>query len=585
MDERLYINGILLDLKERSVARSLQINDFREVKDRQANYSNNIKIPKTSKNMEVFQDLGLVGSTTRIPYEQVSVKYVLNGIELIEAGKGILKNTNEYYNLVIYDGNIGLTDLLGTLTLADLDYDTAPYKYNHNLNAVKFFDSFENTSGYVYALKGQLGITTIEDTVPSFYIHTLFEMIFVQKGWSISGDIFSSSEYLTRVQTVEQGYLKTVLGSKNSVSGYPKNINVSRSGSSNKETVVATLNAPSQSLYEVKLNGVISLREGQVTLRIKKNGTTLKDFPILVGGGNSVFDLEYSFLAILSDTIQIVEISEVSPFPPTTYDYDINYDINITVDNRYFQIRFEDIIGATKQIDFVKDVMQRFNLSFRKKKNENELEFITSENLLTDISTAEDWSYIFSRKLNESYKSTYAQENKAIYRYDEDSEDYADGSIFVNDVNLPLEKIIFTSIYKATKSVGNVYQVKYWDKDEPNQDGLRIFKKEMSGLSSLTFRFLSTDETSQIDIDYALWNFDGLDFQTELDTYYNTFKKFLDDYKIITVEVNLNAIDIYQLDFFKLKYIKQLGRYFYVNKIINFRENRITKVELIQIPI
>ena len=229
--------------------------------------------------------------------------------------------------------------------------------------------------------------------------------------------------------------------------------------------------------------------------------------------------------------------------------------------------------------------MQRFNLSFRKKKNENELEFITSENLLTDISTAEDWSYIFSRKLNESYKSTYAQENKAIYRYDEDSEDYADGSIFVNDVNLPLEKIIFTSIYKATKSVGNVYQVKYWDKDEPNQDGLRIFKKEMSGLSSLTFRFLSTDETSQIDIDYALWNFDGLDFQTELDTYYNTFKKFLDDYKIITVEVNLNAIDIYQLDFFKLKYIKQLGRYFYVNKIINFRENRITKVELIQIPI
>lgn len=586
MDERLFINGNLIELQERTVSRNLQINDFREVKDRQANYSNTIKIPKTANNIEVFENLGLNGSTTRIPYESISIKYVLNGIELVEDGKGVIKKTDEFYNLVIYDGNISLRDLLGTLTLADLDFDTATYRYNHRLSPVNFFNSFANTSGYVYALKGQVGVTTIEDTIPSFYIHTLFEMIFAQKGWTVSGAIFSNAEYLSRVQTMDVGFSKTLLGSKSSVSGYPTTVNTSRSGSSNTEIVVSTLSVPSQGLYEINLNGSITVNTGQVTLRIKKNGTTVKDFPLLVGGGSSTFDLEYSLLAISSDTIQIVEFAEIDSFSPFTYDYSINYDIDIILDNRYYDITFENIIGNTKQIDFVKDVMQRFNLSFRKKKNANELEFITSEELLTDLAGAEDWSGIFSTKLSESYNSKYGQENRARYRYDEDSEDYADGSLLVNDVNLSLEKNIFTSIYKASKVVGALYQVNYWNDDgEPSQDGLRIFKKEMSGVLPLTFKFLSTDNTSQIDIDYALWNFSGLDYQTEIDTYYPTFKLFLDDYKIIDAEVILDVIDVYNLDFFKLKYIKQLGRYFYLNKVVNFRKGKPTKVELVQIPI
>ena len=43
----------------------------------------------------------------------------------------------------------------------------------------------------------------------------------------------------------------------------------------------------------------------------------------------------------------------------------------------------------------------------------------------------------------------------------------------------------------------------------------------------------------------------------------------------------ITPIDIYNIDFFKLKYIEQLGQYFYLNKVVNFRDKKLTKCELI----
>ena len=57
----------------------------------------------------------------------------------------------------------------------------------------------------------------------------------------------------------------------------------------------------------------------------------------------------------------------------------------------------------------------------------------------------------------------------------------------------------------------------------------------------------------------------------------------LQTYKAVTVMMNLSVLDYYSLDFFKLIYIKQLGQYYYMNKVSGFKEGRLTKVELIQV--
>ena len=118
-EELLYINDTLIELPEKSISYTLQVNDLSEVKDRNAHYSNNIKIPKTVNNIRNLEMLAVTGNITELPYNSVSVKYVVDGIELISEGKGLLKNTNKFYNLVIYDGNIVLTELLGKSTLSE----------------------------------------------------------------------------------------------------------------------------------------------------------------------------------------------------------------------------------------------------------------------------------------------------------------------------------------------------------------------------------------------------------------------------------------------------------------------------------
>ena len=569
MDEKLYINDVLLEIPKRTVSRSLQINDFRETKDRQANYSNSIKIPKTYQNTEAFESLGLVGIVSRIPYQSVKVKYVVNGIEMITDGKGVLKNTNDFYNLVIYDGNISLTDLLGTETLQDLDFSS----YNHNLTTGVFLSSFSNTSGYIYALEDRFDVV-IENSIPSFYIHTLFDMILTQKGWSYSGSIFSDSDYLSRVTTMDIGFEVDVTQSETQVFNI---LNTStRSNTVSEKYLINSYTSTSNDLYKVELNGSVEIVFGSVELSIEVNGSAQLFFTPL---SNVNFNEVANVYAETGDLIEVYGIATVETTPVTQYRFEEDFRTIIYKNEKYIPITFEDIIGNTKQIDFVKDVMQRFNLSFKKTKNENALEFITSEELLTDTNNAEDWSNLFSKKIDESYRSSYAQDNQFKYKYEDSENNFADGSLIVDDVNLKSEKTAVTSFFK----VGGEFS--YWNEEnEPEQDDLRIYKIDLSSMF-LQFRFEKTDNKTSLTLSVAQLDFMGLDYQTEIDNNYVAFKKFLDDYKIIIAEVNLDSIDIYSLDFFKLKYIKQLGRYFYLNKVNGFKEGYPTKVELIQAPL
>ncbi len=52
--------------------------------------------------------------------------------------------------------------------------------------------------------------------------------------------------------------------------------------------------------------------------------------------------------------------------------------------------------------------------------------------------------------------------------------------------------------------------------------------------------------------------------------------------RVYTCEMNLNALDIYEFNFFKRIYLKQLAGYFLPNKI-TFKTNTLAVVELIKI--
>lgn len=607
-NEILYLNNLKIELPENSIALTSQVNNLAELKDRQSNFSNEIEIPDTPANIVALQMLGIVGNGSRIPYINVSVKYIINGIETITDGKGILKAIEgEKYKLIIYDGNISIIDTLGNSKLSDLDFSS----YNHDLTESIFFNSFNNSDGYIYALgrfyeNADKEIIDLNLQSPAFYIHTLMKMIFEQKGFDISGDLLNNLDYLNRITSMDKGYIRSLNSTPSLVFTDNSNLNIFRDYGSIVTTdlfLLHTYTAVSVGTIIMNISGDLDITEGEnYKLLIKKNGVSIDQF--VLGNSNTTFNYSTSSQVSIGDILTVNIEATSTPLAGNASKQRIIFDVTNTLTDFLFEdssnnINFNDLIGDTKQVDFVKDVMQHFAVIFRKIKNENEYEFKLMNNLLNEKSNAEDWSDKFKGEITENYSSNYAQTNILKYKYDENTEEdenetFADGEFLINDVNLPVEKILFTSLFKASEKTTfssfffNYYILKHWllnneDEIEPVSDGLRMFKIDFVN-HDFDYRF---DPSINGSINFSgttpILTFLNADYSKEIELYYQGVSTMLNDYKFKILLIDLNVLDNYNLDFFRLKYIKQLGEYFYLNKVINFQKNVLTKVEVIRI--
>jgi hypothetical protein len=599
--EELYINGLLIDLPKKSIAYTLQVNDLSDVKDRNAHYTNNIKIPKTDSNVEKLELLALAGNTTTLQYNSVEIKYVVDGIELISNGQGHLKNTNNFYNLVIYDGNIILTELLGKLQLNELDWSA----HNHDLTEAQWTSSFTNTSGYLYVLGAYYELDSlannspfvIDVNTPSFYLHTLFNMIFNQQGHTVTGDIFSDSEYLSRVITMDRGFERVATNTQslqfNKSTVLDPEIDESEAytgpATTFNEYVKGSHTISVSSSHTVQVTGFVTITFGiEHTIAIKVNNVIREEFEFI---SDQTFNFESDLNLNAGDEVEIVvkiKAQEFSEF--NRVQFSTAFNINIYRNTYSIPITFEDLIGDTLQIDFVKDIMQHFGLIFRKIKNDTVFDFIQIKELLIDRSGAEDWSDKYTAVINEAYKPPYAKNNILKYSYDDIGnsnidQTYADGLITIDNNRLAEEKTLFTSLFKAGVLDNNFYRHKHWIDDDNvitiNSDGLRIYKV-LQVTDSLKYKFLFKS-TGSSTLNGTVAKFQFIDYQEIVNSSYLEFQELIREYKLTGMGINLSVIDIYNIDFFKLKYIKQLGAYYYLNKVSNFKNERITRAELLRI--
>jgi hypothetical protein len=122
MQDRLFLNDKECDLYPGTVIPiTYQINDLAELKDRQANYSQQFKIPKTAPNRAIFEDAELIQSGTVIPYRKPKARVSKKNIDVINNGIAILENTDNDYVLTVYSGLIDFFENIKDLNLSDLD--------------------------------------------------------------------------------------------------------------------------------------------------------------------------------------------------------------------------------------------------------------------------------------------------------------------------------------------------------------------------------------------------------------------------------------------------------------------------------
>jgi hypothetical protein len=627
-DEILTIAGREVDIIPNTITRTLQINDLGSAEDRQSNYSNTIMLPMTANNKMVFGFLGVVGSTSRSQYQNLPCTYSVQGIPLIVNGSAEIQSTNSYYEVVIIDGIADLAERIKNKSLSDLNYSDL----NHFLNPTTYTDSFDNTSGYIYAL-GHFGLNNsgiqVERQVPSLYVHTIWDKIFSQAGLSYEGDFFETNDdFKTEVITPAQGYeVEDVQPSAENL-GFFNTDTINRNDRYrvvndedfiiedittifNFDTTISDSRFTFENYGRIRINKKMRLRT-QISLNYTANSPS-DSFRVGINGNDFVtanyldpnetsitidlnFDLEEGDeIYFLMGGTQVL----LTEFGDEDF-YEVKYggsaSITLSELTGGFYIDFNNIMGDMTQQEFIKDILYRYGLILKPINNNTGYEFIQYEKLLNNRVGSEDWTDKLVNIENEDYSSDYAKRNKAKYEYHEDIvvPSY-DGELLLDVENIKNEDTFFSSPYEIPTNYktyrGNtLYYHPVWE--EKDEDGSTIIKVKEAPYklfrinrinSTLGASFFNDATSVSFTGEVPYLTLDNINLQYFLNNYYKAFRLSINSYKEVEMNMNLSEYDIYKIDFFKLKYLKQTGKYYYLNKLKHTSKSSISEVTMIEI--
>jgi hypothetical protein len=523
---------------------------------------------------------------------------------LVPFGYLVIKESGQTFKANILDGNISLSETLKDLKLSDLDLTDL----QHNISYDGVISSWANTEGYIHALADYFGVDSanvfLSDLMPgAIFVKTLWDKIFTESGLTYSGDIFTKQEFLDLVVATTKGSTArvtigaaTVLGSFNGSPlggsfqidiygvGYEEYFTFSGSGTDIINNT-SDLEFDFDGLAEIDIDSIISVSGG-----VYNEGTIFIEINGDVRGYVDKDDPDQSFIFRVHDGDKLkLRFFAYGYTDSGTEDFFYNVSCSVDISSRaesgdslsYF-------LDDTKQIDFLKDIMQRFGLLFRRT-SETNFEFKQIETLFGEKAQAEDWSDKYISHTEKYSIGDYSQNNFFRYKYDEEGDDFSDGNMEVSNQNLKETKDLFTSIFTASKPKGSIGGKSYLNiplyelsegSYEEKEDKLRIFNIVRH---SLTVKMKIEAATFYTEEAESVAFMAHADYQTHVDNNYSALKTALDNSLKIKAQMWLTDIDIYNLDFFTLKYIKQLGAYFYLNKVSNYVRGQVTEVELIKV--
>ena len=625
MSYKIYINNILLETNTLSFALSKQNNDIADISNRNADLSQNIKIPRTLNNIKAFERTGMVGVNSEFPYKKNIARIIDTdtGIDLISDGMAILLNTDvDNFNISIYSGNINFFKAIENLTLTDCDLTTL----NHVKNLTNIKETWTDiTKPYRYIIADYNGKMyhsnklNIDYQIPSASVKYLWNRVFNFIGYEFEGAIFNNEEFADLWMS------------------YPKPI------PTNTTPNLVLIN--SQFSSDVFYNYIFyreNLRIDAVANRLDLHRVNFTHARARLTNANSWTNATSPQLArieILEAGNYLIRVTTLS-FSVFVYDNlgtyvgffnSINNEVTISVFQNYkIQITHNatggtDIIGTPlpfvglanvkvelfyidgytlgfdkafidfKVSDFIKEIMMRFALTPFAIPNTNKVKFLTLDEIFQDTNI-QDWTDKFHGVTNESYiLSNYAKRNDFKFKYNDTNDYHSNGYIPVVNENLKESKTLYSSsIFSkeaklSTDLVGSsVYPI--WSKNiKDNGDveykGLEnrfYFLRSQKIVSELnmTSEILSTNLSSPF---YYKESYYRCKWQELINVWYKNINKLLDFTKVITANIYLSKFEFSKVQMERMVFINQLGSYFLINKISNYVPQKVTKVELIKV--
>lgn len=252
---------------------------------------------------------------------------------------------------------------------------------------------------------------------------------------------------------------------------------------------------------------------------------------------------------------------------------------------------FRTILPDISQKQFIKEALWRFGLMFKKDRHDNHYTFKYIKDVLKDKAGAEKYSDKFVSISKTGFRlGKYVKQNWFRFSETTDGTTNQDGSIDVDIDNLSGSKDLMKSVFQANVTITpfDYVEVPVFEIDTENND-VKITEQKpwIARLNYLSDSNQYKDENGTLQTyggDKPFAQFIDLSFRRSVYFFYREIREVISKASVREAYLKLNALDVYQFDFLKLLYIKQLGAYFYANKIKNYRSDTVTKVELVEIP-
>lgn len=636
---KLYINDISIDLpKGFKIPRTKQVNDIAEIKDRQSNFSQRIKLPKTKKNIKSFEYLGLIGNHSKLPFKTNGVQLFNSsgGCEIFE-GYAVIFKTNKFYEIAIYDGYVLFSKAIENKSLTDLDLSDL----NHLKNVTNVVNTWNGATNYRYNVADYNGKMVYDSSklnldylIPSVRCSWLIQKIQEFSGYTFTGSIWSSEEFqelwLTYPKTIGDDTQVTTLintwnwdGTEAYYNTNPNDLTVYKSDSFTSEVngtpidnqyiytsiqevrladlVAETITINQNGYYKITVSGNIT-KANELGNPSEKNIEFVKivngELEIDVIKDNVVYAEEFTSVIYKQlNAGDVFYINGARPYANSeSFGGDVDITLSIVIGN---QVDFEEAFIDFSITDFMKEILWRFSLTPFKDNYSKTIDFLTlDEWLLTE--EVEDWSSYnnkFSFKKDEKYIfGSWAQENYFKYKYNDSNADYNNSSFNISNVNLKDSKTAIQSkTYSPEKEqtylINDNYNVyKFWNK-EVKDDGSVNYKELQKRFYFQRSKLISGSLTvgselhsqEQAVLSYYREDFSKSKWSDIVLERYKALNSIFLNTRVVYGLIYLNDHDVLNIDFKKSKYIRELGGYYKLNKLPNYTSKGLYECELLRV--
>lgn len=621
-------NGVLELDESTRIKFTHQISDIFNIAQVKATHTDSFSLPKTANNVRILNGLGLVGSTSNVPYEKISATIKYKGFDVIKKGWLAIKETTDKYVVNIIEGNIDFFKDIENINIGDINLE----EIDHSKDLQTIVDSFTNEN-YRYIFGDYNGRNLVEDgidvdyQVPSVRYKYLIDKIFSHFGWTKGGSVFSEADYLDSwvtypkapqptsvvVAKMNKDYFVDTNPIQNSINTFVFNDIKSWDSSEINEGVLFgnwTYAVPETNKYSIKIKS-----KGYATRLYTNvfNNQVQMDEPFIIRV--YINDVQIGQPLIVFNQEGQEYFTEYVGFIPYPYTITLQYsaagvDAPISLTNEFTEvtisrveepyISFTEGFNNFKVKDFLNDFMRRFGLTMSANNDTKHVTFYSFEDRI-DKSSAVDWSDKFIRRTKETYVTgSYAQRNYYKHKYINDNEVFNDGVLVINNKNLPAEKTLFTSpFYSRTDRVSldfpDTFVHPIWERNPKESDSGEI-SVDYTGLTGMWYVVKQTMRSApdtklisnvgaggQITVnEYPVIISDNTHYLELVPLYYDGYNQLLNSCKVHEMEFDLNELDRLKLDLTKPIYVLAEASFYILNKVV-FESGKPAKVEGIRI--